>query len=411
MPRLSLWKDGLHTNDFKWHDRNISEQFTVGGTGMHLHKYLGPEEVIGSDDATQPDILDPSEVDIQDILFLENRDRTYAPDIYKLRGMYQMSDTEFDLSQFGLFLSQDTLFITFHLKDMYDTVGRKIMAGDVLELPHLKEYYGLDEDVPAALRRYYMVQDGSRPAEGFSPTWWPHLWRVKVTPLVDSQEVANLFDALGEDGEPRDDALADPEDMYPPGDSLEDKLLDINDDIVEQAENDVPASGYDTTSFYVAPVDAEGQYIDPVNLRADGTLLPGTNDPFTADNDMMNADVIGLSPQCEIQSGRVYLLGDGNAPNGYPVVEAIEFPETALIGDFILRIDFLPNRLFRFNGTRWVMIEESVRTSLTAGREETLLGGFVNNTSSISGKTTDNCAGTTEERQALSDILRPKADN
>jgi len=131
MPRISLWKDGRHTNDYKFHDRNISEQFTVGGTSMHVHKYLGPKEVSGSDDATQPDILDPTESSIQDILFLENRDRKYDPDIYNLRGMYRMSDTDFDLSQFGLFLASDTIFITFHLKDMYDMVGRKIMAGDV----------------------------------------------------------------------------------------------------------------------------------------------------------------------------------------------------------------------------------------------------------------------------------------
>ena len=42
MARLSLWKDGLHSNDYKFFDRRISEMFTVGGTGILLHKYLGP---------------------------------------------------------------------------------------------------------------------------------------------------------------------------------------------------------------------------------------------------------------------------------------------------------------------------------------------------------------------------------
>jgi len=269
MPRISLWKDGRHTNDYKFHDRNISEQFTVGGTSMHVHKYLGPKEVSGSDDATQPDILDPTESSIQDILFLENRDRKYDPDIYNLRGMYRMSDTDFDLSQFGLFLASDTIFITFHLKDMYDMVGRKIMAGDVLELPHLKEFYALDEDIPSALRRYYMVQDGSRPAEGYSPSWWPHLWRVKVTPLVDSQEVKGLFEQLGLDGEPKDDALADPEDVF--NFSNYDVVTNINEGIVEQAENDVPLSGYDTSAFYVEPVK-DGEIRLSENLTADLTL-------------------------------------------------------------------------------------------------------------------------------------------
>jgi hypothetical protein len=119
MPRLSLWKEGKHTHDFEFHDRLINEQFTVGGTTIHIHKYLGPLETEGSnDDATQPDFIDPTETDIQDILFLENRDRKYDPDVYNLRGMYRMNDNDFDLSQFGLFLSSDTMFITFHLKTL-----------------------------------------------------------------------------------------------------------------------------------------------------------------------------------------------------------------------------------------------------------------------------------------------------
>ena len=42
MARLSLWKDGRHGNDFKFIDKIMSEQFTVGGTGILCHKYLGP---------------------------------------------------------------------------------------------------------------------------------------------------------------------------------------------------------------------------------------------------------------------------------------------------------------------------------------------------------------------------------
>ena len=42
MARLSLWKDGKHSNDYKFFDRRISEMFTVGGTGILCHKYLGP---------------------------------------------------------------------------------------------------------------------------------------------------------------------------------------------------------------------------------------------------------------------------------------------------------------------------------------------------------------------------------
>ena len=40
MPRISAWRPN-HSNDFKFMDRVISEQFTVGGTGVNVHKILG----------------------------------------------------------------------------------------------------------------------------------------------------------------------------------------------------------------------------------------------------------------------------------------------------------------------------------------------------------------------------------
>ena len=41
MPRLSLYKPEKG-NDYKFFDRNIKEQFSVGGTDIYLHKYIGP---------------------------------------------------------------------------------------------------------------------------------------------------------------------------------------------------------------------------------------------------------------------------------------------------------------------------------------------------------------------------------
>ena len=35
-----MWREN-HSNDYKFFDRRISEQFTIGGTGVLLHKYLG----------------------------------------------------------------------------------------------------------------------------------------------------------------------------------------------------------------------------------------------------------------------------------------------------------------------------------------------------------------------------------
>ena len=78
MPRISLWKDGAHTHDYRFFDRRIKEMFTIGGTGINVHKYLGVANQTGGDQTPDP-------LGIQDFLFLENRDRIYDQDIYRDR--------------------------------------------------------------------------------------------------------------------------------------------------------------------------------------------------------------------------------------------------------------------------------------------------------------------------------------
>jgi len=197
MPRLSLYKP-YKSNDYNFMDRSILEQFLIGGTSIHVHKYLGPESDQSNTDPTEPnyssglqkdfltgDEINPEglvdETNIQDLLFMENRDRKYDPDIFELRGVYNVSDNDFDLTQFGLFLTNDTLFITFHINDMVQKLGRRLMPGDVIELPHLRDELLLSTDRDA-VNKFYVVQDAARGSEGFSQTWYPHIWRIKVAP-------------------------------------------------------------------------------------------------------------------------------------------------------------------------------------------------------------------------------------
>src|SRR6056300_1494510 len=182
MPRISLYKPEKG-KDYEFLDRQIEEMFTVGGTDVYIHKY------IGTDDGTTV----KDERQIQDLLFLENRDRKYDPDIYTIRGVYNVQDIDFNLSQFGLFLSNDTLFVTVHINSSVKSIGRKIISGDVIELPHLKDEYAAN-DYAVALKRFYVVEDINRAAEGFSPTWYPHLYRLKLKQIVDSQEFKEILE-------------------------------------------------------------------------------------------------------------------------------------------------------------------------------------------------------------------------
>ena len=435
MPRLSLYRPN-RTRDYQFLDRTISEMYTVGGLDIYVHKYMGPQTggqdsaLSGNYDVTQPIYDTQSPLNIQDLLLLENRDRIYDPDIYVMRGVYRVQDVDFDLTQFGLFLNSDTLFITFHYNDMIDTFGRKLMNGDVIEVPNLKDYNPLNAALPLALPRYYVIQDANFASEGFSQTWLPHLWRVKATPLTNAQEYNSILDKpfVAE-------YIWDPGDFYPGGSivnygdvyyraikntpagtditntefwapytpptisdmqSTRPKDQQINDDILAQANVEVPLSGYDVEKFYVVATTEDGQPANPTSLYTmGGTTVDGTQGGMN------------VTPRADGYTAG-YLTGDGKAPNGLPVTPGVSFPPNPVAGDYCLRLDYKPNRLFRYNGRMWIKIEEKVRTNLDNGPvNQTQRSGFVNNTYTTN--TTD--LGAIPQRQSLSQALKPKADN
>lgn len=386
MPRISLYKPEKG-KDYEFLDRQIFEMFTVGGTELHVHKYLGPENPSDKNaTADQPQYDAVKETNIQDLLFMENRDRKYDPDVYTIRGIYNVQDLDFNLSQFGLFLANDDMImVTVHINSSVKTIGRKLMPGDVIELPHLKDEYALN-DYKFALKRFYVIEDVNRAAEGFSHTWYPHLYRLKLKQIIDSQEFKEILDLPAEEGE--NQTLRDLLSTY-------EKEMQINQAVINQAEADAAQSGYDTTHFFSLNINADG---DTQLLRADATDL----DTSAIDN---TADRIMEPPGREGYSG--YLVGDGIPPNGEAFGHGISFPGDALKNDYFLRTDFMPNRLFKYDGSRWVKVEDAVRMTLSnTDTKSTQKGSFINNT-----KTDEIGGDIIEERQSLSKALRPKADN
>ena len=406
IPKISLYRPEKG-NNFKYLDRVIEQQFQFGGTDIFVHKYLGPVDPLVGNSTPGVPIQTNSigELGIQDIILMENRDRNYAPDVYVMRGIYTMQDLDFNLSQFGIMLNNDSIFMHFHLRNCVETLQRKIMAGDVLELPHLKDEYALD-DASVALKRFYVVQDVVRAANGFSQTWYPHLLRVKCVPLVDSQEYSQILgqDAGAGDGTTIGDLL-----------STYNQSISINNSIIAQAETDAKLSGYDTNQYYVVPVRTDNEFVDTEDASDDSVdaSLEHTID----------SSFVLKSPNENYYVG--YLTGDGKPPNGAPYSFGITFPSSDLqVGQFHLRTDYFPNRLFRYDGKVWIRFEDNVRMTMTnnydstvpnqdstvdtysTANRQTQKSSFINNnnTSTIGGRVI-------QERQALSKALRPKADN
>jgi hypothetical protein len=425
MPRLSLYRPEKG-NDYKFIDKSIWEMFQIGGTDVLVHKYIGPGAATQGDTPSTPNYGTSNETQIQDLLFLENRDRKYDPDIYLLRGVYNLADIDFNLSQFGLFLQNDTIFMTFHINDTVEKIGRKIMSGDVIELPHLKDEHALN-NLQFALKRFYVVEEVNRAAEGFSVTWYPHLYRAKCKPLVDSQEFKQILDGVAEEGS--NTTLRDIMSTY-------EKEMQITAAVLDQAEADAPKSGFDTTQFYHLQRGPDG---NPQLISADleTTFITDNQPQATDENGAPLFDTEGNPIYAGVTADQTYRsierggygeingntdtwLADAIPANGARFTAGIAFPTTPQEGQFCLRTDYLPTRLFRYSGTRWIKIEDNVRMTMNnlgesdvgtgdrfVGKDvrQTQKADFVNNakTATINGKVV-------KERQSLSKALRPEAD-
>ena len=538
--------------------------FTVGSTDLYVHKYLGPTNQGASTDYTQPEYNSLNPNNIQDLLFLENRDRSYDPDIYRLRGHYNVQNLDFDLSQFGLFLNNDIVFITIHYNDMIDLLGRKLIVGDVIELPHMLDYNPLEETIPVALKRFMQVTDGNYASEGFSPTWFPHLWRIKCEPLVDSEEFSQILDApinmdnyLGiwdstkvytagyviSYGDKNYISKIDvPIGITPPNalyweldtaDNLKDilatynKNINVNNAALNEAARILPKTGYDTSDLYIVPTYGEfsengifsrklRQPAPPINVNTtssgapvvvSGTIQMRRNPNYknaspvirisktalksiwdmTAD---MNSDAIDAFVTMSLESMELpaevigsgsgpisgdkilvarsqgvitgpygtadntyatadqnptltgftgtistqmnfradcdpayqyisrasprsfgysagYMSGSGEAPNGFPTGAGISFPANPQVGDYFLRIDYLPQLLYRWDGALWIRISANVRTQTGyTAADQSLQSQFINNTAQT--QLTD---GTfVSQSQTLSSILQLSPD-
>ena len=449
---------------------------------------------------------------------------------------------------------------------MIDIIGRKLMVGDVLELPHLLDYNPLDENIPVALKRFYQITDANFASEGYSQTWFSHMWRIKCEPLVDSQEFSQILtqpisldNYLGTwdvtkaypagyvitFGDKNYTSLIDvPVGVMPPdatywqldaADNLKDilstynKNIAVNDAQLAEAKRILPKAGYDNSKLYIVPTYGEYESdgvlsrkmnqpappsnvitgsqgapsttvsgtvtmmrdekyriaspviriskaslnsiwdmtvdADPVDLldkfvqaslqlvtfapvrignnsgavsgetvlsvlsmgaitgpygTADNTYATADQDPtlpgftgtvttqmdFRADCDPRFQFIARSSPR-SFGYATGYLTGNGEAPNGYPTGVGISFPQNPEVGDYFLRIDYMPQLLYRWDGQLWVRISSNVRTEtgFTEGNTSQL-NSFINNNNT----TTLTDGSTVPQSQPLSTILQLAPD-
>lgn len=352
MAKLSLWQKNKG-KDFTFQDTIAREQFYVGSLGIYVHRYEGVIDQGDTSDPSQPSEVTADEWNIstiQDMTFIENRNRKYSDDVFEIRGHFNEADKDFDLLQFNLALANGSKFVTFHLNDMIDKLGRKLMAGDVLEMPNLRDDALLDENA-RAINQWYVITDASWPTDGFSSTWLPHFWRVKAEPMLDAPEYDDITQREGSD------TLLD---LL----STAARDAEVNDAVVAKAAVDVPHRNFKVAHYYVV----------------DGSEFGGQY-PWIWGGD-------GIPPNNSVRA---------DAGNTYP--------DTPIDGDYFLRTDYEPTRLFQFQIDKWRFVEFDFQKSWETA--ERILETFINNDETFE----DDDGSTVDVKQPVSTVGTAKADD
>jgi hypothetical protein len=367
--RFSLW-DPRKNEDYQYIDATVEEIFYIGGTPAFVYKYMGPDSQTATGNPTLPNYLanngSISPNNIQDLALQENRNRIYDLTQYELRVVYTVQDIGFDLKQFASFLDVDTIVIELHLNACLQKLGRKLMSGDVIRLPHMRDDALLDPLAPA-IDKFYVIQDVSRAAAGYSPGWWPHILRASAKPMPNSQEFAMI---LNQKVDPNTGDILPADTISPTAVTLGSIMSDqnavnqVSDAILEEANAEVDKRYFETRQYWFHPDELGRDY---QWVFAEDALPP-----------------------------------DG-LPNGKPLASGSNFINNPVEGDWFLRTDYTPEVLFRFENNRWMVKEHNMRKQWEASGR--ILTTFLNNTNQTLYQNE-----TIIQKQALSKVLKPRAD-
>lgn len=275
---------------------------------------------------------------IQDKIFLENRDRDYADEPFTVKASYDLIDVQSELSRFGIELPAQTIYATVSFSACVAIIGRPLIIGDIIEIPSEAQW-------SAEMRKilkWMEVTDVAWSTEGYTPGWQPTLLRVVLQPAFHSQETQDIFGDLAEREIPDELGLVE---GYGDGrDPNHQDYSDISQTVIAHARDLVPESGREFTSQIRAWEDEEVQSFQE------------QAGPYAR-----SLQSIGLNPTA------VY-VEDAMPPNNAPFTEGTEFPDNPAHGDYH-RLTYeglsrdVPARLYRYSQPkgRWIFLEKDRR--------------------------------------------------
>jgi hypothetical protein len=256
---------------------------------------------------------------IQDTLFLENRDRDYSSSSIALKCNYQPFDSVGDLGKFG-FSILDQYNFTCSFNRMVELLGRPIVIGDILELPSEMAY----DHYLKPVKKYLEVTDAGWSAEGYTPQWIPIIYRFQANILVASQETR---------------------------------------DIIKTPQEELYVVSDGTFFEGLEQVVTNQQVVSEANYAQAHNKAPETGE------DLSSLDTkIEEWPSLSIPDKGAY-VEDGLPPNGLPYGEGYKLPDplSSSDGDYF-RLNYekdmnIPTRLYKFSASkgRWIYVETDRR--------------------------------------------------
>lgn len=308
--KLHIEMGGIDVNVYRFKGTFVQDENEFGTkVDPHGVDTADEENLFDVDDQREnpfgPGHVGPTDVGsflgVQDTVLNENRDREYDFDeIPILRVTYTVSQNELEYARFGMALANDVITIEIHTEEMEKQCERRLVPGDVIEMPHLREV-GIDGRVA---NKWYEVSSIVWSPTGYDPAYARHVSAVVLRPLRHQQEFLDLFHRMDEYGKNLAEQM-----------SNVDAMMSITQANQEKAREYVNTTWFDTTLLYFCPDHPDRQ-------------------PYR-------------------------WTGDGKPDNGEPVSQGADFPVNPAIGDWFLRVDFVPNRLYRFmENQRWKLMEK-----------------------------------------------------
>jgi hypothetical protein len=274
---------------------------------------------------------------IQDRVFLENRDRDYDENPVRIKGAYQPIDVQAFQSKFGFgsMFSGDEWIIEVSFSTIVGVLGRPFVIGDILQLPAETQY------TPSmkAVLRYVEVTDVAWSTNSYTPNWIPTMQRLITKPVMASQETQDILGKLTEDID-------------------DNNVADINDGSTERAYQDL--SDIDQT----IKADANTQVPERGVDWADVAEVPQAFYDWTEENSPTGSTIVAE----RIDRMRAQFGFDAMPPNGEEYTQDDEFPDSPSDGDYH-RLTYtsirsgIPARLHRYSVAKggWVFLEKDRR--------------------------------------------------